>query len=94
MDNIEELKKLYYDPALGISGIEKTYKLAKERGLNITKDEVRKFVKAQKVHQLFQKPIKPINIPITAPSVGYYQGDLLAGIPFFFFAIFLFFAAG
>ena len=74
---MDELKQIYYDPSFGIGGIEKIYKIAKERGLNVTKDEVRKFIKSQKVHQLFQNPAKPINIPITAPSVGYYQGDLL-----------------
>jgi hypothetical protein len=42
-----------------------------------TKKQVEEFVKSQKSYQLFQPQSKPVLLRITAPDVGYVQGDLL-----------------
>ena len=52
-----ELKKLYEDPAFGLSSKPKFYKKAKELIPNLTLKQVDEFLKSQAVSQI----VKPVN---------------------------------
>src|ERR1700678_1404186 len=55
MSNDEIIRKVFYDPEKGFSGVEKTYKTIKKMGYHIKREEIAKFLKKQEVVQINQK---------------------------------------
>ena len=52
----QELKNIYYDPAMGYRSVEKLYQKAKEKGLNVSRRIVRELLKTQDTYTRY-KPI-------------------------------------
>jgi hypothetical protein len=55
MSNEDIIRKVYYDPNTGFSGIEKTYQTLKKMGSNIKREEIKKFLEKQEVVQINKK---------------------------------------
>jgi len=75
----DELKLIYYDPETGFSGVDKLYRVAKEKGLQVTKTFVKEWIKKQTVHEIFErKPYKNKYNSFIAPYPRYeYQLDII-----------------
>ena len=54
-----DLKKLYYDPKLGLLSAEKFYLKVKQMGLSYTRKEIKDFVTSQSVSQVLKPIVKP-----------------------------------
>lgn len=66
MDDI--LKKLYYDPKIGLGGIEKLYKAAKQLIPSLKKTDVKEFIDSQTVSQVFKERKIKHDYPLIAYS--------------------------
>lgn len=76
---MEELRKLYYDPKRGFLSADRLYEKAKEMDINVSRKQVKEFIKNQKVSQIF-KPIKNrvyYQIKSKNKGVGNIVSDLL-----------------
>lgn len=62
----EILKRLYYDPKIGLGGIDKLYRSAKKVDSTITQRDVKEFIAKQKVSQILKPRIIKNNYPLTA----------------------------
>lgn len=65
MDRI--LQSLYYDPKQGLRGINSLYALAREKGLKVSKSQIREFLKKQELSQVFHSH-KTVSYPLYAQS--------------------------
>jgi hypothetical protein len=54
-DHNELLKRLYYDPKVGLGGVDKLYRAAKNASSSITKKEVKDFISKQSTSQIFKE---------------------------------------
>ena len=72
------LKKLYYDPEIGLGGIAKLYSAAKRVNSAITMKMVKEFISNQKVSQIFKERRVKNNFPLIADvPLSRIQVDLL-----------------
>jgi len=58
-DENEQLKKLYYDPKIGLVDAYKLYLKAREKNINITYKQVLEFLNQQHVHQISKQNYRP-----------------------------------
>ena len=63
---MEELRALFYDPSKGLASATALYRRAKEAGLSVTKQQVKDFVKAQEVAQVFVRRRVKEHFPLVA----------------------------
>ena len=77
MSNDEIIRKEYYSPETGFSGIEKTYKNLKKMGYHIKREEIAKFLKKQEVVQINQKNYGKQGSFVSPYSFYEYQIDLI-----------------
>ena len=54
-----EIKKLFYDPKIGLIGLEKFYKKIKKIDPDIKYNDVKEFFNKQEINQLFRRETKP-----------------------------------
>lgn len=55
---MDELEEIFYDPATGFGSIADTHRIAKERGLDVSKRQVSDFLEQQEVTDLFREKRK------------------------------------
>lgn len=80
MNDIEILKKLFYDKNNISLSLTNTYKLSKKNNLNLTQQQIKDFYNSQSVNQVYKKQlIKPQYKKIMSPNndVGNLQADTL-----------------
>ena len=70
------LDKIFNDPKTGFVGEEKLLHRARVYNPNITRKEVKQYLKENEVHQLFCKPQKVPRKPKIHGKIGHYQADL------------------
>jgi len=58
-DDNEQLKKLYYDPKIGLVDAYKLYLKARDKNINITYKQVQEFLNQQHVHQISKQNYRP-----------------------------------
>lgn len=77
-EQIKQLDKLYYDKQVGFISAPRLYKKLKEQEITgITQKQVTEYVKAQEVHEVFEKADETnVLFPITSSSEHDYQSDL------------------
>lgn len=77
--HLEILKQLFYDPKSGFVSVGRLFKKARDKALNLTYEDVKKFYDDQPVNQVFHE--KKINkdeyFSIKADKVGCIQSDLI-----------------
>ena len=81
---MDKLNELFYDPSTGYVNANTLYKIANEKGLNLSLKQINDFYKAQSVNQLYfpqTKRYTPIKCPFN--SVGCVQVDLMDISKFF-----------
>ena len=55
MTSEDIIRKVWYSPESGFSGIEKTYQTLKKLGYKVKRDEINKFLEKQEVNQINKK---------------------------------------
>jgi Integrase core domain len=70
------LNKIFNDPKTGFVGEEKLFHRSRVYDPNITRKEVKQFLKENEIHQLFRKPQKVPQKPKIHGKIGHYQADL------------------
>lgn len=75
----KQLASLYYDPEIGLGGVNRLFEAAKNKGLAVTRKQISEFVKNQQVSQLHQeKPSKTEYLHINSPEIdARWQADLI-----------------
>ena len=58
-DENDQLKKLYYDPKIGLVDAYKLYLKARDKNINITYKQVQEFLNQQHVHQISKQNYRP-----------------------------------
>ena len=70
------LDKLFNDPKTGFVGEEKLFHRARVYDPDITRKEVKQYLKENEIHQLFRKPQKVPQNPKLHGKIGHYQAVL------------------
>jgi hypothetical protein len=76
---MEELRKIFYDPKYGYPNVNQLVKIAKEKNLGLTYDEIKSFYDSQQVNQIFKPNVNKKFEPIKSvyDEVGTLQADLM-----------------
>lgn len=75
--NEEIIRKVYYDPLTGFSGINKTFQILKKQGHKISRKEIQKFIKKQQIAQTSKKNIGKSGSFIPPHPLYEFQIDLI-----------------
>ena len=54
----QELRDIYYDPSKGYQSAEKLYRKAKEKGLNVSRKMVKKWLETQDTYTRYKPVVK------------------------------------
>ena len=57
----EQIKKLFYDPKIGLTSTDKFFKKLHDIDPTITKKRVKEIIEKQEIHQVFKRIVKPKN---------------------------------
>ena len=67
----ERLKELYYNTKTGFLSSNKLWQKAKEEGIPVSLNDVKRFLEQQKPYELTKQVKKPQNFPMCMPIIHY-----------------------
>jgi len=73
----EIIRKVYYDPLTGFSGINKTFQTLKKQGHKITRKEIETFIKKQEIAQISKKNVGKFGSFVPPHPLYEFQIDLI-----------------
>src|SRR2546421_7576668 len=78
MSTEELIRKAYYDPLIGFTGVNKLYKyFQQQEQYNITLNDIKKFLKKQEIYQTSKKNYGKLNSFIPQHPLQEFQVDLI-----------------